>query len=53
MNELQIKQSRGKNVKLVIFGDSISKIKDPFFKARWDKSLAMNYSVVGTKVRRV
>ena len=53
VNELQRKQVRSKKLELVIFGDSINKRIDPSFIARCDKSLALNYSVGGAKVRGV
>ena len=52
-NELQRKQPRSKKFELVIFGDSITKRIDPSFIARCEKSLALNYSVRGAKVRGV
>ena len=52
-NELQIKQPQSKKFELVIFGDSITKRIDPSFIARCEKSLALNYSVRGAKVRGV
>ena len=48
VNELKKKQPR-KKVELVIFGDSTPKRIDQSFKARCAKSLALNYSVEGTK----
>ena len=50
-NELQRKQPQSKKFELVTFGDSITKRKDPSFTTRCDKSLALNYSVGGAKVR--
>ena len=52
-DELQGKQPRSKKFELVIFGDSITKRIDLSFIARCDKSLALNYSVWGAKVRGV
>ena len=52
-NELQRKQSRSKKFELVIFGDSIAKRIDPSFIAMCEKSLALNSSVEGAKVRGV
>ena len=52
-NELQRKQPRSKKFELVIFGDSITKRIDQSFIARCEKSLALNYSVGGAKVRGV
>ena len=52
-NELQRKQPRSKKFELVIFGDSITKRIDPSFRARCEKSLALNFSVRGAKVRGV
>ena len=52
-NELQRKQPRSKKFELVIFGDSITKRIDLSFIARCDRSLALNYSVGGAKVRGV
>ena len=52
-NELQRKQPRSKKFELVIFGDSITKRIDPSFIARCEKSLALNYSVRGARVRGV
>ena len=52
-NELQRKQPRSKKFELVIFGDSITKRIDPSFIARCEKSLALNFSVRGAKVRGV
>ena len=52
-NELQRKQPRSKKFELVIFGDSITKRIDPSFIARCEKSLALNYSIRGAKVRGV
>ena len=52
-NELQRKLAGSKKVELVIFGGSITKRIDPSFIARCDKSLALNYSVGGVKVRGV
>ena len=52
-NELQRKQPGSKKFESVIFGDSITKRIDPFFIARCDKSLALNYSVGGVEVRGV
>ena len=53
VNELQRKQRRRENFELVIFGETITKVTNPSLKARWDKLLALKYSVVGTKVRGV
>ena len=53
VNEFQRKQTRSKKFELVIFEDSITKRIDPSFTARCDKSLALNYSVGGAKVRGV
>ena len=52
-NELQGKQPRSKKFELVMFGDSITKRIDPSFIARCDKSLGLNYSVGGAKVRGI
>ena len=52
-NELQIKQPQSKKFEWVIFGDSITKRIDPSFRARCEKSLALNFSVRGAKVRGV
>ena len=52
-NELQRRLAGSKKVELVTFGGSITKRIDPFFIARCDKSLALNYSVGGAKVRGV
>ena len=52
-NELQRKQPRSKKFELVIFGDSITKRIHQSFIARCEKSLALNYSVGGAKVRGV
>ena len=52
-NELQRKQPRSKKFELVMFGDSITKRIDPSFIARCDKSLGLNYSVGGAKVRGI
>ena len=43
------KKTTKKKVELVIFGDSTPKKIDPSFQARCAKSLALNYSVEGTK----
>ena len=51
-NELQ-RKPRSKKFELVIFGDSITKRIDQSFIARCEKSLALNYSVGGAKVRGV
>ena len=50
---MQRKQPRSKTFELVIFGDSIAKKIDPSFITRYEKSLALNYSVGGAKVRGV
>ena len=52
-NSFQRKQLRSKKFELVVFGDSITKRIDPFFIAKCDKWLALNYSVGGAKVRGV
>ena len=53
VNELQRIQPRNKKSELVIFRDSINKRIDPSFIAGSGKSLALNDSVEGTKVREV
>ena len=50
---MQRKQPRSKIFELVIFGDRITKRIAPSFIAKCDKSLALNYSVGGPKVRGV
>ena len=50
---MQRKQPRSKTFELVIFGDSIAKKIDPSFILRYEKSLKLNYSVGGAKVRGV
>ena len=53
VNELQRIQPRNKKFELVIFRDSINKRIDPSFIAGSGKSLTLNDSVEGTKVREV